>query len=249
MRLGRVPDGAEAVVLLSVEELGVNQLRETFHRWVRTLALPVRDGEFEEPLPHAPARTLREAQESEDVIDGILAGDILEDLRPQLRRWLRDYRNDLTECFRRRLRADGEAARKREDERYRERQGEVSALVQRSTMARLNRELERLKNKKRQGRLFDETERLEEIEQSIEEREKELKLRRSHYEEIREQLGRERTRILDRLLPARFTLAGEAQVFPVAVEIRLPERSFRSRMRHIHGRHRRPHMNPLERQS
>ena len=227
VRLGRVPDGTEAVVLLSVEELGVNQLRETFHRWVRTLALPVRDGEFEEPLPHAPARTLREARESEDVIDGILAGDILEDLRPQLRRWLRDYRNDLTECFRRRLRADGEAARKREDERYRERQGEVSALVQRSTMARLSRELERLKNKKRQGRLFDETERLEEIERSIEEREKELKRRRSHYEEIREQLGRERTRILDRLLPARFTLAGEAQVFPVAVEIRLPERSIR----------------------
>ena len=227
VRLGGVPDGAEAVVLLSVEELGVNRLRETFHRWVRTLALPVRDGEFEEPLPHAPARTLREAGESQDVIDGILAGEILEELRPQLRRWLRDYRNDLTKCFRRRLRADGETARRREDERYRERQGEVSALVQRSTMARLSREIERLKNKKRQGQLFDETERLEGIDRSIEEREKELNRRRSHYEEIREQLGRERTRILDRLLPARFTLAGEAQVFPVAVEIRLPERSLR----------------------
>ena len=134
-----------------------------------------------------------------------------------------------TERLRRRLRADGDAARKREDERYRERQGEVSALVQRSTMAQLSREIERLKNKKLQGRLFDETERLEGIERSIEERGKELKRRRSHYEEIREQLGRERTRILDRLLPARFTLAGEAQVFPVAVEIRLPERSFYGR--------------------
>ena len=37
--------------------------------------------------------------------------------------------------------------------------------------------------------------------------------------------SRERARILDHLLPARFTLAGRAQVFPVAVEIRLPERS------------------------
>ena len=83
--------------------------------------------------------------------------------------------------------------------------------------------------RKLQGRLFNETERLEEVERSIEEREKELKRRRSHYEEIREQLGRERTRILDRLLPARFTLAGEAQVFPVAVELRLPERSFYGR--------------------
>ena len=225
VRLGSVPDGADAVVLLSVEEIGVNRLRETFHRWVRTLALPVRDGEFDEPLAHVPARTLRGACESEDVIDRILAGDILEEMRAALRRWLRNYKNELTECFRRRLQADGEAARRREDERYRQRQGEVSTLIQRSTMARLRRDIERLKNRKRQGRLFDGTERLEEIEQSIEEREKELKRRRTHYEEIREQLGRERTRILDHLLPARFTLAGDAQVFPVAVEIRLPDRS------------------------
>ena len=224
VRRGRVPDGAEAVVLLSVEELGVNQLRETFHRWVRTVALPVRDGEFDELLPHAPARTLRGACESEDVIDRILAGDILEEMRAELRRWLRNYTNELTECFRRRLRADGEAARKREDERYRQRQGEVSALIERSTMARLRQEIARLETKKRQGRLFDPDEHLTEIEQSIEERTEELNRRRNHYEEIREQLGRERSRILDHLLPARFTLAGDAQVFPVTVEIRLPER-------------------------
>ena len=94
-------------------------------------------------------------------------------------------------------------------------------------MDRLRRDIERLKTRKRQGRLFDGTERLSEIEQSIEEREKELQRRRIHYEEIREQLGRERSRILNHLLPARFTLAGGAQVFPVAVEIRLPERSIR----------------------
>ena len=34
-RSGGVPDGADAVVLLSIEELAVNELRETFHRWVR----------------------------------------------------------------------------------------------------------------------------------------------------------------------------------------------------------------------
>ena len=94
-------------------------------------------------------------------------------------------------------------------------------------MDRLRRDIERLKTRKRQGRLFDGTERLSEIEQSIEEREKELQRRRIHYEEIREQLGRERSRILNHLLPARFTLAGGVQVFPVAVEIRLPERSIR----------------------
>ena len=32
VRQGDVPDGVDAVVLLSIEELGVNELRETFHR-------------------------------------------------------------------------------------------------------------------------------------------------------------------------------------------------------------------------
>ena len=52
----------------------------------------------------------------------------------------------------------------------------------------------------------------------------ELRRRRDHYEEIRGQLQRERTRVVEHLLPARFALAGSAQAFPVAVEIRLPER-------------------------
>jgi len=60
-----------------------------------------------------------------------------------------------------------------------------------------------------------------EIEQSMEAKQTELKRRQQHYAEIREQLQCERARILERLLPARFSLAGEAQVLPVAVEIRL----------------------------
>ena len=90
-------------------------------------------------------------------------------------------------------------------------------------MARLTREIEQLGERRRQGRLFDEGERLAEIEQSIKEKQEELRRRRHHYEEIREQLRHERIRILERLLPARFALAGETQVFPVAVEVRLPE--------------------------
>ena len=58
----------------------------------------------------------------------------------------------------------------------------------------------------------------------MEEKEEELRRHRDHYEEIRGQLQRERTRIVEHLLPARFALAGDAQVFPVAVETRLPER-------------------------
>ncbi len=225
VRLGPVPAGTDAVILLSVEELGVNELRETFHRWVRTLALPVRDGVPGEPLPHAPAQTLRDALGTDDPAARARAGDIFDDARAGLQKWLRRYRDDLTERLRRQLHVDGEAARIREDERYRQRQGEVSALIEQSTAARLARELEDLTEKSRQRGLFDEDDRLAALERSIEEKQEELARRRRHYEEIREQLQRERERILDHLLPKRFTLAGQAQVFPVAVEVRLPQTS------------------------
>ena len=225
VRLGRVPAGADAVILLSIEELGVNALRETFHRWVRTLALPVRDGVPGEPLPHAPAQTLRDAPGTADPAARARAGDIFDDARAGLQQWLRRYRDDLTERLRGQLGVDGEAARTREDERYRQRQGEVSALIEQSTAARLAREIESLTDQTRQRGLFDEDDRLAALERSIEEKQDELARRRRHYEELREQLQRERDRILDHLLPKRFTLAGQAQVFPVAVEIRLPETS------------------------
>ena len=226
MRRGPVPAGADAVILLSLEELGVNELRETFHRWVRTLAFPIRDGVPGEPLPHAPAQTLRGARGTDDPGGRARAGDIFDDARAGLQKWLRRYRDDLTERLRGQLQVDGEAARTREDKRYRQRQGEVSALIEQSTVARLAREIEDLTEKTRQRGLFDDDdERLAALERSIEEKEDELARRRRHYEEIREQLQRERGRILDHLLPARFALAGQAQVFPVAVEVRLPEPS------------------------
>ena len=225
VRRGPVPAGADAVVLLSLEEIGVNALRETFHRWVRTLALPVCDGRTGEPLAHAPAQALRDARDTDAPEDRAHAADIFEDVRAGLQDWLHRYRDDLTDRLRRQLGVDGDAARTREDERFRQRQGEVSALIEQSTLGRLTREIDTLSRRKDQGRLFDADQRLAELERSIEEREEELARRRGHYDEIREQLQRERERILDHLLPARFMLAGSAQVFPVAVEFRLPERS------------------------
>ena len=225
VRLGSVPDGADAIVLLSIEELGVNELRETFHRWVCTLALPVSNGLPGEPLTHAPAQTLRGARDTVDPNDRARATDIFDDVGAGLQEWLRRYRDALTERLRRQLGVDGKVARTREGERYRERQGEVSTLIEQSTLARLTREIEALTGRAQQRGLFDDDERLAELERSIEEKQEELTRRRRHYEEIRDQLQRERARILEHLLPARFALAGSAQVFPVAVEIRLPERS------------------------
>ena len=186
----RARGGADAVVLLSIEELGVNVLRETFHRWVRTVALPVRDGELGLQLPHVPARSRRGACEVDDWDQRERAGEIVEEVSARLRAWLREYRDALTRRLASQLRVDGEAARGREDERYRQRQGEVSALIERSTLARLTREVEQLRDRARQGQLFDEADHLAEMERSIKEKQEELARRQRHYEEVRGQLQR-----------------------------------------------------------
>ena len=228
VRRGGIPSGAlgdvDAVVMLSVEEFAVNKLRETFHRWVRTLMLPVRGGALGPALAHAPAATGRGGRPTEDPRDHDRAADILESVGPELKRRLRAHRAELTEALRRQLESAGAKAQKDEDERYRQRQGELSALIQDQTLTRLESEIEKLGVQRARGWLFDQEERLAEIERSIEEKQEEIKRRRRHYDEIRERLAEERTRTLERLLPARFALADDAQVFPVTVEVRLPER-------------------------
>ena len=89
-------------------------------------------------------------------------------------------------------------------------------------MAKLEKEIARLKRERQQGRLFENQAHLDELDKSLEIKKEELQRRTAHYEEVREQLAKERERILNRLLPRRYALQGEAQVFPVAVEVRFP---------------------------
>ncbi|MCH7944438.1 MAG: DNA helicase [Armatimonadetes bacterium] len=222
VRLGSVPQGADALVLLNIEELAVNNLRESFHHWVRTVVFPVSGGALGDPLPHRPALALRGAFATHDEEHYERARDLLEEVEPDLRRFLREHARRLTTDLRTQLDLDGETARKQEDERYRSRQGEISALIAENTLTKLEREIERLKADRRQGQLFDEAERLEKIDRSIEERKEEIARRTHHYKEVREQLEKERKRILKHLLPNRHTMSGDAQGFPVCIEVRLP---------------------------
>ena len=225
VRRGGVPAGARAMVLLSVEELAVNELRESYHHWVRTVSFPVIGGRLGNALAHRPARELRGAVAARDTADHQRAREILEEVEPDLREFLKKHTADLTRDLRRQLELDGEQARAHEDERYRSRQGEVSALIEGNTLKKLEREIDGLKAAQARGELFNEAARLEGIARSIEEREEEIARRRRHYEEVREQLEKERERILKRLLPRRFAMNGPAQVFPVTLEVRLPEQA------------------------
>jgi hypothetical protein len=150
------------------------------------------------------------------------ARDILSDVEGDLQKFVKSAKSLLSKKLRDQLDVDGKQARKEEQERYQSRQGEVSALIAENSLAKLERELAHLKRERQQGRLFENQALLDELDRSMEIKKEELERRRVHYEEVRDQLARERERILNLLLPKRFTLQGEAQVFPVAVEVRLP---------------------------
>jgi DNA-binding transcriptional regulator GbsR (MarR family) len=142
---------------------------------------------------------------------------------PDLRRYLADYAGELTVTLRAELEKVGEQAKADEEERYRSRQGEISTLIQESTLAKLEREIAMLKVERKQGTLFDEDARLDDLDRSIEDKAAEIERRRRHYEEVHTQLERERERIVRYLLPKRHAMPSAAQVFPVCVEVRLPE--------------------------
>lgn len=223
VRYGEVPQGAEALIILHLEEVGVNELRETFHHHIRTYRFCVINGEIGKPLPHIPAANLRIARPCLSEKDIKVARELLSDLEPDLQKFIKEKRRQLTKKLKEQLEIDGKQAYEIEERRYQSRQGEVSALIAENTLAKLERDIKRLKENNMQLRLFEELYSMEKRERAIKIKEEELQRRRQHYEEVRKQLARERERVLKFLLPRRYTLQGEAQIFPVALEIRLPD--------------------------
>ena len=222
MRHGELPRGADALLILSIEELAVNELRETFHHWVRTVRFPVKDGRLGDPLPHVPALALRNGGSQPGEVDVARARDLWIDLSKDVRTWVKQAIGELTEKLRQQLDLDRTKALEDENARYQSRHGEVSALIEGTTMARLEKELEVLKRQQTQGLLFNQVRELEEMKSKRESKEEELVRRRHHYKEVREQLAKERERITKHLIPKRHTMRGDAQIMPVTVEIVLP---------------------------
>ena len=223
VRHGGLPAGADALLLVTVEELAVNELRETFHHWIRTFRFPIWKDELGTPLSHEPAHrhrmTTQRILETEIEQASAIWNLVFQDIR----QFIKKRAGKLTETLQEVLKHEYQDARKTEVERFQSRQGEVSALIEQQTLAKLEREIAELQRQQRQGLLFDSEQRLEELIRSEEAKKEELARRRSHYEELRNQLTKERDRVIEHLLPKRFALRGDAQVFPVTIEIRLPE--------------------------
>lgn len=223
VRRGQVPKGADALILLTVEELGVNRLRESFHHWVKTYQLPVTNGTLGKALPHKPASELRLEVHSATTEEDIKrARDIWLEVEGDVKTFIKTAAEQLTKQLREVMVEDRAKEEDIEAKRFASRRGELSILIEQQTLKSLERELALLQLEKNQGVLFDRQDRLEQLERDIQEKEEELRRRQQHYSDLREQLDRESERILKKVLPNRFALHGPAQVFPVAVEIRLP---------------------------
>ena len=165
---------------------------------------------------------MRGAQPTDDEDHYEQAQDLVQDVEVELKAFIKEHVKQLTNDLHEQLTKDGQAARRREDERYRSRLGEVSDLIAENTLAKLEREIQALKQSRIQGELFAEAERLDRIDRSIEEKEVEQARRKRNYEDVRQQLEKERARILDHVLPKRYALTNTAQVFPVTIEVWLP---------------------------
>lgn len=217
VRRGGTPEGVDALVLLTVEELAYNALREPCHHWVRTLAYPVNGGRLDEALPHrsasewAAAPTLGECR---------LARDSWDEVEDDIKAHVKTLQVDLTRSLRERLRVSGRLVRDQEQKRFERRRRELERAMRENQLDRFRREVEGLRAKHLQMALFHDQD--EQLKLQLADAEAELSLRQTHYEKVLVRLEAELKRTLEGVLPKRYDLHGEARVYPIAVEIRLP---------------------------
>lgn len=216
---GQVPSGADALVLMTVEEMAVNELRETFHHWARTLALPVHGETLAEALPyegphHGEVSMAAPEQVSE-------AREIWDALEEPVKTLLGEARTQLTDHMQRELRTAFTEAHAQEKEAFEQRIREVAALQKAQSIDKLKREIEEARNLSVQADFFEDADAI--AERRLRDLEDELKRRQNQFGDLQERLSAEKSRILEEVLPRRYRLRGQVQVFPVTIEIRFPE--------------------------
>jgi superfamily II DNA or RNA helicase len=217
VRTGEVPEGADALLLLTIEELAVNELREPCHHWVRTLAFPVHGDALGEPVEHRPA--------AEWAAPPSLGGrdearDLWDELEDDVKSRVRALQQELTRSLKDQLKQSGKLVRDLEKKRFTSRRKELDRAIGENQLARLAKEAEKLRARARQLALFAEID--QELQKRLADLDAELSLRKGHYEQVRERLAVEEERVLKQVLPPRYALRGEARVYPIAVELRLP---------------------------
>lgn len=218
-RTGPVPAGVDVLVLVTVEELAVNDLRETFHQWTRTLRFPVVGGRLGKPLDHVPAVDLGDAAPASDELV-LRARDLWFDVAEDVEAGLVAASAHLTGDVRDRLRLQLDEETKAQRVLFKERQDEIGKQLRRD-IKELEKEI-RILTDLHQEDLFTGTDQFVEYDKAMKDVEAERQRRNHHHEDMKAFLAEEEKRVLNELLPRRFSLRGDVQVFPVTVEIRFP---------------------------
>ncbi len=217
VRQGPVLADADALVLLTVEELAVNELREPCHHWVRTLALPIRGGNLGAPLPEHPAAAWATSPTpgNRDAARA-LWDEVADDVKQHVQRLQRE----LTTSLKARLASASKVVRDQEKKRFERRRRELEKAMSDNVRNKLLKEREAAEARARQIEMYAEHEMADQ--RKIIDIDVELALRATHYKVVLDLLKAEEDRTLKQILPARYALRGDAHVYPVAVEIRMP---------------------------
>lgn len=219
-RYGDVPQGVEAMLLLTVEELAVNALREPFHHWVTTIRFAIRDGELAEQLPFVLPALDHETTPVEDSQAIAMVQELWSDIERDVKRQLNQLSQALTQNLAHELQQRYNIALAEETDRFKLRIQEVKRAKSATSIQKLEKEREKLLRDMQQLKLFAADQRSQE--EKLRDIEEEQQRREKHYDDLLKFLEQEQDRVMNRVLKSRYQLRGEAQVFPVTVEIRLP---------------------------
>lgn len=216
---GPLDAGGDALVSVCVEELGVNDLRETFHQWVSVLRFPVVNGELGKRLPYAtPAQERAGAKHAPDRANE--AQGIWAHVGDQVGEAVKVYARELNKKLADQLGRDRAAATKHQKKLYNERSEALRKQLARD-LASKRRELEELEAMKNEANLFSG---LEDPTDLREDRIRDaMESERARLRETLDFLSKENSRMMEQLIPKRYALADAVLVYPVTVEIRLPE--------------------------
>ncbi len=218
-RAGAVPAETDGLLLLTIEELAVNELREPCHHWVRTLVFPINGETLGDPLAHQPAATWSASPTSGD---STAARHLWSEIEDSVKKFVRNLQSQLTVSLIDRMKVAGKVVLDSEKRRFDRRKRELELAIGDNSINKISKERDKLIAQARQGSLFSDMD--EERQKQLADLNAEIALRKNHYERVQERLAEEAERTMKRVLPFRYKLRGQARVYPIAIEIRLPGR-------------------------
>jgi superfamily II DNA or RNA helicase/predicted nucleotidyltransferase len=218
VRCEDLPQGTDAQIFLTVEELAINELREPCRHRIQTYLCTVKGQSLEDPIPVLPPPPPQSSPCSQEVISA--ARELWDEFEDDIKKQVKSLQKKLTHALKQRLQISGAKSQQTEQKRFQIREKELTEALKDNKIDKMQKEAKALEQKIiEKPYLFAEMTREEQ--KKLSDLEAEIDLRKGHYESVLERLQAEKQRTLELILPKRYTLRQEARVYPIAIEIRL----------------------------